>query len=29
MNGLGSVDVYGSPKIDIKHKSGMGKINVL
>lgn len=28
MNGLGSVDVYGSPKIDIKHKAGMGKINI-
>lgn len=29
MNGLGSVDVYGNPKIDIKHKAGMGKINIL
>ena len=29
MNGLGSVDVSGSPKIDIKHKSGMGRINIL
>jgi hypothetical protein len=29
MNGIGSVDVYGTPKIEIKHKSGTGKINII